>query len=198
MLAAPIRGQSGGYFRGSNPASAEPPGQRSRHASLPPDRPLFLRRGPDPTSRLTPTPLVADLGAAGCAIRLETNSPAILRLVRNSLNRSPRSQPTQQTFLWRLVSDRDAGWYPPRPGFSSVSSDGIQLVNMGQRSFMAMDAAARCAVGFLAEEFLKEGGLFEKAVLTRLIALTAAALRWKPDLSPKGNKDGFGLTKATK
>jgi hypothetical protein len=60
----------------------------------------------------------------------------------------------------------------------------MQLVNMGQRGFMAMDAEARCAVGFLAEEFLEDGRDFEKLVLANLLALTAEALRWKPGPSP--------------
>jgi hypothetical protein len=136
------------------------------------------------TRRLTPTPFVADLGVAGCAIRLETNSPAILRLVGNVLGRNHQTQPTHKGFLWRLISDEDAGVLPPRPGFSSVSADGLQVVNMGQRSFMAVDAEARCAVGFLAEEFLRDGRRFEKLVLARLLSLTAGALHWKPCLLP--------------
>ena len=55
---------------------------------------------------------------------------------------------------------------------------------MGQRSFMAVDAEARCAVGFLAEEFLRDGRRFEKLVLARLLSLTAGALHWKPCLLP--------------
>jgi hypothetical protein len=160
-----------------------PPKVRTRVAAR--NRPLFVRKGADLTRRLTPTPLVADLSAAECAIRLETNNPTILRLVGNALSRNQRIQPSHKRFLWRLISDDDAGVLPPRPSFSSVSADGMQVVNMGQRSFMAMDAEARYAVGFLAEEFLKDGR-FEKLVLARLLYLTAGALRWKPNLLPNG------------
>ena len=148
------------------------------------NRPLFVRKGADLTRRLTPTPLVADLGVAGCAIRLETNSPAILRLVGNALGRNHPTQPGHKRFRWRLIRDDDAGVLPPRPGFSIVSADGLQVVNMGQRSFMAMDAEARCGVGFLAEEFLTDGRRFEKLVLAHLLSLTAGALHWKPRLLP--------------
>jgi hypothetical protein len=74
----------------------------------------------------------------------------------------------------------------------------MQLVNMGQRGFMAMDAEARCAVGFLAEEFLKNGRRFEKLVLTCLLSLTAGALRWRPGESPGGRNYCSGLFEGTR
>jgi hypothetical protein len=153
------------------------------------NRPLFLRRGPDPTRRLTPTPLVADFSVAGCAIRVETNSSTILRLVGNALSQSQDSQPIEERFIWRLIGDDDAGPHSPWQGFSSVSADGLQLVNLGQHGFMAMDADARCAVGFLGEEFLRDGQRFENLVVARLLSLTAAAPRLRPRRSPnrKGN-----------
>ena len=177
-------------IRGSLPRlstdSAQALGPRCGPVFAARNRPLFVRKGADLTRRLTPTPLVADLGVAGCAIRLETNSPAILRLAGNGLSRNHETQPSRERFLWRLISDDDGGVLPAQPGFSSVSADGLQVVNMGQRSFMAVDAEARCAVGFLAEEFLKDGRRFEKLVLARLLSLTAGALRWMPRLSPNG------------
>jgi hypothetical protein len=159
--------------------------------------PLFLRKGPDPTKRLTPTSLVADFCAAGCAIRLETNSPAIFRLVGDGLSRNLQTRPSHKRFLWRLIGDDDAGLLPQPRGFSSVSADGLQIVNMGQQSFLAMDLEARCALGFLAEEFLKDGRRFEKLVLARLLSLTAGALRWKPGSSPGGNGHSSGRSEST-
>ena len=161
-------------------------------------RPLFVRRAASLIRRFTPTPLVADLGAGECAIRLEANSPTILRLVGNALNRDQRNQPSPPRFLWRLISDHDAGVHLPPSGFSSVSADGMQVVNMGQRGFMAMDADARCAVGFLAKELLRDGQRFEKLVLARLLSLTAMAIRWKPGQSPNGKDECPGLVESTR
>ena len=159
-------------------------------ASRPPDReclvagsrPLFWRSGPDPTKRLTTTPLAAELCAAGCAVRLETNNAAILWLVASCLR--PRSQyhPVHTRFLWRLVSDDDAGIHGSAESFSGASADGLQFINMGQRGFMAMDAAARCAVGFLSKELLNDVDRFRNLVLARLIMLTETALRSRPHL----------------
>jgi hypothetical protein len=63
----------------------------------------------------------------------------------------------------------------------------MQLVSMGQSSFMAVDAAARRGVGFLAQEFLEDEVLFEKLVLARLVHMTAVALRWKPATPRNGD-----------
>ena len=68
------------------------------------------------TRRLTPTPLVADLGVAGCAIRLETNSPAILRLAGNALGRRPTYSAGHKRFRWRLIRDDDPGVLQLRAG----------------------------------------------------------------------------------
>ncbi len=151
-------------------------------------RPLFVRRGPNPTGRLTPTPFVADLFTGTCAVRLETNCPLILRLVRNSLSRTPCDQPVLQRFLWRLVSTEEAGLEAPTTRSSSVSAHGIQFVNMGQQSFLAMDAETRCAVGFLAQAYLRDERCFEHAVVARLLSFMTAALRWRLGPSPHSKR----------
>lgn len=134
------------------------------------------RKGPDLTRRLTPTPYVADLCAAGRAIRLETNSPAILRQAGTALRRDGKMPPSHEPFLWRLISDDDGGPNSPWPHFSSIAADSLSLVNIGQRSFLAGDREARCAVGFLAEELLKDDKGFEKFFLSRLLSITETAL----------------------
>jgi hypothetical protein len=145
------------------------------------NRPLFVRRGPDPTGRLTPTPYVADLFMRTCSVRLETNCPLILQLARKSLSRGSSDQPVLQRFLWKLVSTEDAGLEAPTARSSSVAAHGVQFVNLGQRSCLAMDAETRCAVGFLAQEYLTDER-FEHAVVARLVSFMMAALRWRPGL----------------
>jgi len=44
-----------------------------------------------------------------------------------------------------------------------------------------MDAETRCAVGFLAQEYLTDER-FEHAVVARLVSFMMAALRWRPGL----------------
>jgi hypothetical protein len=134
------------------------------------------RKGPDLTRRLTPTPYVADLCAAGRAIRLETNSPAILRQACTALCRDGKVPSSDEPFLWRLISDDDGELHLPWLHFSSIAADGLSLVNIGQRSFLAGDREARCAIGFLPEELLKDDKGFEEFFLSRLLSITEAAL----------------------
>ncbi len=103
------------------------------------------------------------------------------------------SKPSVETTLLSLATEDSAGdsFATMMPGCSRrgrisrvVSADGLEVVNMGQRSFMATDAEARCGVGFLAEELLTDGRRFEKLVLAHLLSLTAGALHWKPRLLP--------------
>jgi hypothetical protein len=153
---------------GDSPQEVEP-GIVSR------DRIDVVREGPDLTRRLTPTPYVADLCAAGRAIRLETNSPAILRQAGIALCRDNKMPSSHEPFLWRLISDNDGGLQSWRQ-FSSIAADGLSLVNIGQRSFLAGDREARCAVGFLPEELLKDDNGFEKFFLSRVLSVTETTL----------------------
>ena len=147
-----------------------------QHTIMPENTAPFARTGPDVIRRFTPTPLVAALCAAGCTIRLETNSRRILEQAIKALNRSGWTPSNHEQFLWRLVSDDDAGLCPPWPDFSTLAVDSLCLVNIGQRSFLAVDADTRCAVGFLADGLVKDDKGFEELFLAKLLSLTAAAL----------------------
>lgn len=131
-----------------------------------------LRMGPDLTGRLTATTLTADLSLSDRPVRLETNSPVVLQRVWNALEHGPKGS-RQEAFLWRLVSDGDSGLSPPWPDFATVSADGLLLANIGQRSFLAIDSEARCAVAFLAEELVNDALAFEACFLPKLFSMTA-------------------------
>ena len=135
----------------------------------------FVRTGPDNTRRLTPTPYVADLCASGHAIRLQTNSPMIRGQVTKALDRHGQTQMSEEPFLWRLVSDDNSGLRPPWPDFRSLSADGLHLTNIGQRSFLAVDREGRCAIGFVAEDLLKDE-IGSEAFLARLLSMTFGGL----------------------
>ena len=136
----------------------------------------LVRMGPDLIGRLTPTPLMADLSLTDRPVRLETNSPAILRHVSSVLQHAPNGS-REEVFLWRLVSDAESGLRPPWPDFSIASSDGLLLANIGQRSFLAVDTEARCAVGFLAEELAEDACGFQAFFLPELCSMTGGVLR---------------------
>jgi hypothetical protein len=61
-----------------------------------------------------------------------------------------------------------------------VSADGLLLANIGQRSFLAIDSEAECAVGFLAEELVKDTSGFKASFLPKLCSMTMAAIHHNP------------------
>ena len=132
------------------------------------------RTGPDIIRRFTPTPLVADLRAMNCAIRLETNSPAVLQQVCDAVGGRRSSETAPQRFLWRLVSDVGADSHLPWSAPSGFSANGLLLENIGQHNFFAVDAEARIAVGFVAEGLVNDPE-FEKRFAARLVSATLAA-----------------------
>jgi hypothetical protein len=150
---------------------------RETEGGIVPDSGLdFVRTGLDLTRRFTPTPYVADLCVAGRAIRLQTNSPAILRQMSIALGRDGRKSPNHEPFLWRLISDDEGGLHSPRPHCSSIAADGLSIVSMGERGFLAGDREARCVVGFVVEKLLKYEKGFEEFFLTRLLSITESTL----------------------
>ncbi len=143
--------------------------------------PVFTRRGPDPMRRLTSTPLTGYFRVAECVIRLATNSPSLLRRVGQFLPALRSPQSLRQILSWRLVCEDNAAPPCQSPKSSSISADGLHLVNLGPSSFLALDAAAGVGMGFLAEGILKKEGDFEQIVLARLATMTEAARRYPPD-----------------
>lgn len=135
--------------------------------------PHFHRTGPDVLRRFTPTPLHLDLETPNGVLRVETNNSEILRQISGVL-RLPRAT-GERRFLWRLVSSGDADACSP-PRTSAISGDGLHLENIGQRSFFAVDALARLAVGFLAEALVSDGERFQQLVLAPLLSVTDRAL----------------------
>jgi hypothetical protein len=152
-----------------------------------------MRKGPDILRRFTALPCVATASAFGRAIRLETNSQSIVRLVRSTLEGYGPVYSLHADFVWRLVSDPDAELAPPWPNFSPMSRDGLHCESIGQQSFLAVDAAARLAVAFLAQELVNDTLGFEVFFLSRLITATSAALGLLPFSAACVAKAGKGL-----
>jgi hypothetical protein len=139
------------------------------------------RTAQDLIGRFTPTPLCVEVHAIERTIRVETNSPSILELMRRALQDcgegtqgSTSSAPP--AFRWRLVSDPLAGLKPPWPEASGVSDEGLRYASFGQSGFVAVDLASREAVGFLAEELMRDDVGFKGTVLGTLFSMTADAL----------------------
>lgn len=159
-----------GMPSGIEMATMDPPGECLKAS----------RKRHDPLRRLMPTPLIASLPVMGRTIRLETNSRSILERTQQLFARYPKASSGPFDFLWKIVCEASPHVRLPWPEISAFSDKGLRLVNFGQHSFLAIDLAAREAVGYLAEGLLADEAGFTSPFLTTLFDMTAGALRLTP------------------
>jgi hypothetical protein len=136
----------------------------------------------DPLRRFTATPFAAELRVMGRTVRIETSSATVFRRTvtlferyQGSPHRTGR-QPRGRHFLWRIVGEANSGLTPPWPEMTAFSDDGLRYVNLGHRSFFAVDLGAREAVAFLSEELASDKLGFASVFAATLFDLTAGAL----------------------
>ena len=101
----------------------------------------------DPLRRWMPTPFVADLSVMGRTVRLQTNSPSIHDRLQDLFARYPKAASGPSDFLWKIVCEAGPQVRPPWPEISAYSDKDLRMVTFGQHSFLAIDLAAREAVG---------------------------------------------------
>ncbi|MBZ5514402.1 MAG: hypothetical protein LAN62_06095 [Acidobacteriia bacterium] len=130
----------------------------------------------DPLRRFTPTPFVAQVSVMDRTLRVETNNPQVLKCVRQLFDRYGPAPAHPPQFLWRIVTEPDSARKPPWPEMTAFSGPGLRVVNLGQRSFLAVDLEAREGVGFLAEGLAAEETGFASIYLAALFYLTAPVL----------------------
>jgi hypothetical protein len=110
--------------------------------------------------RFTPTPYVTDLRVMSRTVRLETNSPRVLQVVQEFFKQhqfkrhqgGPRENPD---FVWRIVSEPSPRMSLPDVNLAAFSDQGLRFVNIGQKSFLAVDLDRREGVAFLGEQFVE-------------------------------------------
>lgn len=134
-------------------------------------------RHQDPLRRFTAMPLIADLCVMDRRVRLETNSPTLFDRALKLFGHDQGSSSVPPEFLWRFVGESNSSLKPPWPEMSGFSDHGLRYINLGQRSFFAVDLEAREAVAFLSEELVRDEAGFSSVFASTLFDMTAAALR---------------------
>ena len=130
----------------------------------------------DPLRRFRATSLRSNVSIMGRTIRLETDSPLVLKHASEVLSSFQPVLNGSPQFLWRIVceprEEPQASW----PVLTAFSDRSVRYINMGQRSFIAVDLDAREAVGFLPEYLARNETGFSSVYLASLLHLTAPAL----------------------
>jgi len=134
-------------------------------------------RRSDPLRRFVPTPHAITLQLMGKAVRLESNSLEILDLALQFFASYPRIPQSDTEFRWRIVGE-SKGPAATEAQTSAFSDADLSFVNIGQRSFLAVDAENRIGIAFLDERFAQvpEPRFISRPPLDILFCMSAASL----------------------
>lgn len=138
------------------------------------------RAGVDPMRRFVPVPYSAVLPVMGSSVRLETNSPKLLSHIVELFAQYKGEPSGRSTFQWRIIVAADVEVNPPWPLRSTFSGDGLRFAQFGQKSFLAVDLAAREAVAFVAEGLFEDGPGFTSPFIDTLFYMTTGSLGLVP------------------
>ncbi len=116
----------------------------------------------------------------GRKVQLLTNSPAVAGHVRESLSHYPASPDRRPAFCWTIRTEADNRTRAPWPRLAAYSHRTLRYVNLGQRSFMAVDLEAGEAVGYLPETMAEDKAGFAGVFFATLFYLTAGSLGLTP------------------
>lgn len=139
------------------------------------------RNRQDLLRRFTATPHAVDLRLMRRTLRLESNNRSIVDLALKYFKRHQYGTSTPPEFRWRIVTEPDSKTQSGSLPLSAFSEGGIRYVNIGQRSFLAVDLEKREAVAFLAESFVEpDARLRHRPPLDILFSMTASSLGLTP------------------
>ncbi|MBO0910450.1 MAG: hypothetical protein J2P13_01550 [Acidobacteria bacterium] len=134
----------------------------------------------DPLRRFTPTQLASTLAVMGRSIRFETDSPLMLERAQAVFARYRGESLPETDFVWRIVCEAGVQKTARWPQISAFSDGGLRFVNIGQRSFFAIDLERRTAVGYLGKGLIEDERGFVSPFLSTLFCLTSGPLRLTP------------------
>lgn len=141
-----------------------------------------LAKGPrerrqDLLRRFSSTSLREDIQLMGRTVRVESNNPGVLDMALQFFLSHQHRLPSEPEFVWRLIIESDETANSAAVPLTAFSDIDLRLLNIGQRSFVAVDLAKREAVGFLCEEFLGARARFQhRPPLDILFCMTASSL----------------------
>ena len=123
----------------------------------------------DLVKRFTRTPMETSFPLFRTRVHLSTNSPALQK--RFSFAVAPCQQ--QAEFHCKIVVEpvEDEDLARGCPTVSRIHANGLSLISIGQKSFLALDAVNRRAVSFVSELLILDEALFRGYFLPALTLL---------------------------
>jgi hypothetical protein len=126
-------------------------------------------------------------------VRVETDSPAVLRRIEETFITTEVVPKGPPQFLWRIACEPRREPYSSWPSMTAFCKGSLRYINLGQFSFIAADLEAREAVGVLPEALCDDEVGFSTVFLASLLHLTAPALGLTAISAACVSKGGNGL-----
>lgn len=127
----------------------------------------------DLVQRFSRTPLVADLILNCVPVRVATNSQLLLdRLVVASTTSKQHHQGVS-VVEWRIVVEDEQDASSSEPASYGFTHDGLSLIRIAHRSFLASDRQTRLGISFISRELIEEAHLFDLYFFPALMSIMA-------------------------
>jgi hypothetical protein len=127
--------------------------------------------------RFTATPLEIIIGLSGRRIRVETNSQAVAGQLQRTLPPYKSSTSSSPDFVLRIVADLDADFdLEGTPTIHRLSHDGLSLIRLGPKNFLACDQQAREGICFISQNLVTDEKRFRSYVVPALLSLFTESL----------------------
>jgi hypothetical protein len=158
-------------------------GWRSRDTNfaISPKQSVQVEASPiDPLRRFRVLSYRSDLLLMGKHIRIETDSPPVLKNTADTFSGVEPPASSSPDFLWKIVCEKREEAVNSWPPMTAFCNESLRYISLGQRSFIAVDLQAGEAVGILPEFLAKDQIGFASVFLSSLMYLTSPALGLTP------------------
>jgi hypothetical protein len=127
----------------------------------------------DALRRFTPTPLENSFQVDGDTVSVATNCQLLADRLPGAPASPARERLSPPAAVWRVVVEPEDDVEIEIESLISqrISRDGLALVTIGQKSFLAWDMQAHEGVSFISERFVSDEKLFQQYFLEALISL---------------------------
>jgi hypothetical protein len=147
----------------------------------------------DPLRRFRVTGLRSDVFLMGRHVRIETDSPVVLKRIAETFNTTEAVSKASPQFLWKIACESGQEPCSSWPSMTAFCKGSLRYINLGQFSFVAADLVARVAVGVLPESLCEDQIGFSTVFLASLLHLTAPALGLTAISAACVSRNGNGL-----
>jgi hypothetical protein len=130
----------------------------------------------DPLRRFRATCFRHDVSIMGRHIRIETDSPVILRRLEETFGGVEPAASGYPQFVWKIVAERREGIVPLWPSLTAFCHGSLHYISLGPYGFAAADLRSHEAAGVLPETFCQDDVGFPTVFLAGMLHLSAPAL----------------------